>query len=80
MRLPRNLSGKELVQRLGRFGYHLERQTGSHARLSTFQGGEHHLTVPMHSELRVGTLASILSDVSSHLKMTRSELLKQMGF
>ena len=80
MRLPRNLSGKELVRRLERLGYRLSRQTGSHSRLSTSQGGEHHLTVPMHNELRVGTLSSILSEVANHLKLSRNELLKQMDF
>jgi hypothetical protein len=32
------------------------RQTGSHVRLTTRQDGEHHVTVPNHAQLRIGTL------------------------
>jgi predicted RNA binding protein YcfA (HicA-like mRNA interferase family) len=46
MRLPRDLSGQQLVQLLRRFGYEVTRQSGSHVRLTTFEKGEHHITVP----------------------------------
>jgi hypothetical protein len=47
-------------------------------RLTTNERGEHHVTVPAHAALRVGTLASIFSDVSAHLQMTRDEVLKML--
>jgi predicted RNA binding protein YcfA (HicA-like mRNA interferase family) len=53
MRLPRDLSGDDLVRILKRFGYEASRQTGSHIRLTTHQGGEHHVTIPRHSALRL---------------------------
>lgn len=34
MRLPRNISGGELANRLSRYGYTVTRQTGSHLRLT----------------------------------------------
>jgi predicted RNA binding protein YcfA (HicA-like mRNA interferase family) len=34
MRLPRDVSGAELVKRLGRIAYRVTRQTGSHIRLT----------------------------------------------
>jgi predicted RNA binding protein YcfA (HicA-like mRNA interferase family) len=34
MRLPRDLSGSDLVKALGRLGYRVTRQSGSHIRLS----------------------------------------------
>jgi predicted RNA binding protein YcfA (HicA-like mRNA interferase family) len=71
MRLPRDLSGRELA----RFGYTVTRQTGGHIRLTTTVGGEHHLTIPDHQALRVGTLAAILDDVASHLGRGREDLL-----
>ncbi|MBX9772162.1 MAG: type II toxin-antitoxin system HicA family toxin [Candidatus Obscuribacterales bacterium] len=43
MRLPRDVSSKDLVAALKAFGYEVTRQTGSHIRLTTTQGGEHHL-------------------------------------
>ena len=49
MRLPRDLSGTDLAQALGALGYRVTRQTGSHLRLTTFEHGEHHLTVPQHT-------------------------------
>ena len=47
MRLPRDLSADELIQALSRLGYEKTRQTGSHVRMTTTQGGEHHLTIPI---------------------------------
>ncbi len=78
MRLPRDWGGKELVKRLGRYGYQVTRQTGSHMRLTTQQGGEHHVTIPRHSPLRVGTLNAILKDVARHLGLERDELLGEL--
>ena len=78
MRLPRNVSGNDLAQRLSSFGYHIARQTGSHLRLSTQREGEHHITVPQHDALRVGTLASILGDVAEHFRMTREEVAERL--
>lgn len=54
---------------LGRYGYQVTRQTGSHMRLSSIvQGRSHHITIPQHKSLRVGTLHSILSDVALYLQ------------
>jgi predicted RNA binding protein YcfA (HicA-like mRNA interferase family) len=78
MRLPRDLSGRELARALARFGYTVTRQTGSHIRLTTTAGGDHHLTIPDHQALRVGTLAAILDDVASHLGRSREELFAEL--
>lgn len=78
MRLPRDLSGRELARALRRYGYAVTRETGSHLRLTTQQGGEHHLTIPDHASLRIGTLASILADVAEHVKITRSTLAAEL--
>ena len=67
MRLPRDLDGNYLVKALRLCGYELTRQTGSHMRLTTSMNGEHHVTVPKHSSLRVGTLSGILSDVAAEV-------------
>ncbi len=78
MRLPRDLSGKDLAQALKVFGYETVRQTGSHLRLTTFGKGEHHITIPLHPSLRMGTLAAILSEVSEHFQLSREELIKKL--
>jgi len=78
MRLPRDWGGEKLAKLLGRYGYEITRQTGSHVRLTTQQGGEHHVTIPRHSPLRVGTLNAILKDVAQHLDLERDELLAEL--
>ena len=74
MRLPRDLSGEELADLLERYGYEVTRQTGSHMRLTTTEGDEHHITIPRHKSLRVGTLSAILRDVAEHLGISRQDL------
>ena len=78
MRLPRDLSGDDLARSLASLGYRVTRQTGSHMRLTTEQAGQHHLTIPRHDPLRIGTLASILQDVAQHFGWTRDELEEKL--
>ena len=75
MRIPRDLTGKELIKALGKLGYEVTRQSGSHIRLTTSRNGTHHITIPDHRPIKVGTLAGILGDVAAHHQMTREELL-----
>jgi len=42
MRLPRDLSGSDLAKALQQLGYRVTRQTGSHLRLTTTEGGSEH--------------------------------------
>jgi predicted RNA binding protein YcfA (HicA-like mRNA interferase family) len=78
LRLPRDISGDDLARRLGRIGYSVTRQTGSHMRLTIATPSQHHITIPRHDALRVGTLAGILDDVAAHLEITRDELLNRL--
>ena len=79
MRLPRDLSGDALATLLRRHGYQPSRQTGSHLRLtSTSTGTEHHITIPRHAALKVGTLSAILGDVASYLEMDRERLVEDL--
>jgi predicted RNA binding protein YcfA (HicA-like mRNA interferase family) len=78
MRLPRDLSGEDLAQTLGTLGYRRTRQTGSHLRLTTQEHGEHHVTIPRHPALRIGTLSAILADVAAHFDLSREDLLTRL--
>jgi predicted RNA binding protein YcfA (HicA-like mRNA interferase family) len=78
MKLPRNISGVDLAQTMKKLGYSVTRQTGSHMRLTTQQQGEHHLTIPCHDPLRVGTLAAILAEVAAHFGLSREELVERL--
>jgi len=76
LRLPRNVSGTQLAKALGKLGYVLVHQTGSHMRLTRRVDEEHHLTIPRHKPLKVGTLNGILKDVAEHLAISRLDLLE----
>lgn len=79
MKIPRDVSGAELGRSLSRFGYHVTRQSGSHMRLtSTFRGPEHHITIPAHASIKIGTLSQILSDVAAYLEISRERLLQDL--
>jgi predicted RNA binding protein YcfA (HicA-like mRNA interferase family) len=77
-RLPRDVSGAGLAKLLEAFGYVVTRQKGSHLRLTTQQGGEHHVTVPSHESLRTGTPNGVLKDVADHAGMTRDAVVDQL--
>ena len=78
MRLPRDLTGDDLTKALRSLGYEITRQTGSHMRLTTRQNGEHHVTVPRHNPLRIGTLSGILADVAGHFSTSREEIATRL--
>jgi len=78
VKLPRDLSGRQLARALRTFGYEVTREAGSHMRLTTIVRGEHHLTVPDHQSLRVGTLAAILAEVATHHGLERDAVVQQL--
>ena len=79
MKLPRDLSGAELAKLLRRYGYEITRQTGSHLRLtSSARGTQHHIAIPVHKNLKVGTLAGILKEVCPYLEMSRTEVEREL--
>jgi predicted RNA binding protein YcfA (HicA-like mRNA interferase family) len=78
MRIPRDLSGADLAKRLGRLGYLVTRQTGSHMRLTCSSPSEHHVTIPNHDPLRIGTLAATLDSVARHHGLSRDALLERL--
>ena len=79
MKLPRDLSGSELVKALRALGYERVRQDGSHIRLTTEQNGQHHVTVPNHDPVKLGTLTGILKAVAAHHKLALTELIRKLG-
>jgi len=79
LKLPRDLSGSELAKLLRRYGYQITRQTGSHLRLtSSTRGTQHHIAIPVHKTLKVGTLAGILKEVCAYLEISRPDLEREL--
>ena len=58
-RLPRSMSGKEVVQALEKAGFYAKRQKGSHIVLRR-DNPFAQVVVPDHKSVDTGTLASIL--------------------
>jgi len=78
MKLPRNISADELISSLQKLGYAVSRQKGSYIRVTTNINGQHHLTVPNHHPIKLGTLSSILSDVAVHFNLSKEEVIKRL--
>lgn len=78
MKTPRDLSGQELAKALRKLGYVVTRQHGSHLRVTTQHGGEHHEVVPNHSPVKLGTLKGILRNVAQHHRMSVAELMETL--
>jgi predicted RNA binding protein YcfA (HicA-like mRNA interferase family) len=78
MRLPRDVGAQALVGHLAGLGHSVTRQSGSHVRLTTTRGGEHHVTIPNHNPLRLGTLNGILHDVADHAGLSREQIIQTL--
>jgi predicted RNA binding protein YcfA (HicA-like mRNA interferase family) len=78
-KIPRDLSGKELAALLEQYGYRITRQSGSHLRLTSNTGDkEHHITIPNHMPLKVGTLNAIIKDIAGYLKLDRQIFIQKL--
>jgi len=73
-KLPRGLSGKEIVRALERAGFYIKRQKGSHIVLRR-DNPFAQVVVPDHKSVDTGTLASILDgadlSVEEFIKLTK---------
>lgn len=78
MKLPRDTNATTLIKLLKKYGYEVSRQSGSHIRLTTEQNGEHHITIPNHNPLKIGTLSSILGDIANHLNKSKEEVINEL--
>ena len=78
MKLSRSIDASQLIKALHKFGYESTRQSGSHIRLTTQENGQHHITIPNHDPLKIGTLNAILTEVAQHLGIPKQELIEKL--
>ena len=79
MKVPRDLSGAQLVKVLCRdWNFRVVHQEGSHIILQTDTPAHQRLSVPNHNPLRVGTLNGIVRVVSVHKGVERQQLLDRL--
>ena len=77
MKLPRDLSGAELIKLLCKHhGYIRVNQEGSHVILQTETPQHHRIAVPDHSTLRIGTLNALLNAVARAKGISKESVLK----
>jgi predicted RNA binding protein YcfA (HicA-like mRNA interferase family) len=79
MKTPRDVSGAELIKALRVLGYQMDRQRGSHVRVTTQQGGEHHEAIPNRNPIKTGTLHGLFKSIAAHHKLTVEELRAKIG-
>jgi predicted RNA binding protein YcfA (HicA-like mRNA interferase family) len=77
VKLPRDLSGQQLAKMLERLGYRFVRQNGSHARFTHPGPPQAHIAVPMHKQIKVGTLHDILNTVAEQRGLSVTDILEQ---
>ncbi len=79
MKIPRDLSGHDIVQTLCRkWGYRVVHQEGSHVVLETDEPSHQRLAVPAHKYLRIGTLNAILRTVANHKGVERDAIIESL--
>jgi predicted RNA binding protein YcfA (HicA-like mRNA interferase family) len=78
MKMPRDTSAGALIKSLKLYGYSITRQSGSHIRLSTEKNGQHHITIPNHDPIKIGTLSAILSDIAAHFNKTKEDVITEI--
>jgi len=71
--LPKNLSGHDVIKTLSKITFKAKRQKGSHVILiKETAEGKIGCVVPLHKELKIGTLKGILKQA----KVSEEEFLK----
>ena len=79
MKLPRDVSGRDLVKALCRdWGYRQVHQVGSHIILQTDAPQSHRISIPDHSPLRLGTFNAILRAVAQAKQVGKDEVLRSL--
>ena len=79
MKMPRNVSGNELISYLLSIGFQKVRQTDSHVRLvAEINGKTHAITVPLHTPLKIGTLSNIVKDIAEKTGRDWTDIMEEL--
>ena len=79
MKVPRDVSADKLVKGLIKLGYSITRQKGSHIRLTLESDNKtHHITIPNHNPIKIGTLNNIINDLAAFHKIEKHEMISTL--
>jgi predicted RNA binding protein YcfA (HicA-like mRNA interferase family) len=77
MKIPGDVKGDEFVKALKRLGFTVSRQTGSYIRMSVKTNDiDFHITIPNHSPIKIGTLNTILNEISTNVNINKQEIIE----
>ena len=71
MKIPRDVKGTEAAKALGRLGFEVRRQTGSHLIM---RKDARTVVVPMHKPIKPGTLAGLIEQAGVSVETFCAEL------
>ena len=71
MKIPRDVNGSEAAKALGRLGFAVKRQTGSHLIM---RKDARTVVVPMHKPIKPGTLAVLIAQAGVSVEAFCAEL------
>ena len=71
MKLPREVNGSEAAKALGRLGFAVRRQAGSHLIM---RKDARTVVVPMHKPIKPGTLAGLIAQAGVSVEAFCAEL------
>jgi len=78
MKSSRSLSAKDVIKLLKMYGYEVVSQRGSHIKITTQLNGQHHLAIPNHDPIKIGTLNAILRQVAEHHNQTKEDVIRKL--
>jgi len=79
MKLPRDLSGTQLIQLLCKdFEDRRVNREGSHVILETSDPRQHRISIPDHAPLRIGTLNAILRAIARAKGLEKEDILRHL--
>lgn len=78
MRLPSNLTPRELVKLLETIDYVRIRQRSTHIRMRTERPSRHHVTIVDAKPIKVGTLRATLRLIANHRGQTVDQVAEEL--
>jgi len=78
MKTPRDISSRTIIKSLKIYGHEIVRQSGSHITITTILNGQHHLTIPNHDPIKIGTLNVIVSNVANHFNISKDQVMQEL--
>lgn len=79
MKIPRDVSAKDLIKSLEHIGYYVERQKGNHITLRCVKDPKtHNVTIPNYNPIKLGTLNNILKDIAAFFEISKEEIIERL--